>query len=156
MRSEAMRSLNVPRYIRMAATALMAMSGPWDAGNVAADELNQDYAALERAVLDGKDVHMVIDLSACLVHGTDKSGPSVRGSRRFDGYMIQGDGTIAFSATHFTVRADKTPVSEFLSYRVRATGKISAHTIFLNPTTYAILQEAEFDCEIGKGATFHW
>jgi hypothetical protein len=90
------------------------------------------------------------------VHGTDKPGPSVRGSRRFDGYMVQGDGTIAFSATHFTVRPDKTPVSEFLSYRVRVTGKVSAHTIFLNPATYAILQEAEFDCEIGKGATFHW
>jgi hypothetical protein len=140
----------------MATIALMAISGSWDARSATAEELNQDYAALERAVLDGKDVHMVIDLSACLVHGTDKPGPSVRGSRRFDGYMVQGDGTIAFSATHFTVRPDKTPVSEFLSYRVRVTGKVSAHTIFLNPATYAILQEAEFDCEIGKGATFHW
>jgi len=75
---------------------------------------------------------------------------------RFDGYMVQSDQTIAFSTTHFTIKADKTPVIEFLSYRVRPTGKVNAHTIFLNPLTYAILQEAEFDCDIGKGATFHW
>jgi hypothetical protein len=156
MRGEVTRGLNVPRSILMTVIAVMVMSGLWDARKATADEVNQDYAALERAVLDGKDVHMAIDLSACLVHGTDKPGLSVKGSRRFDGYMIQGDGTIAFSATHFTVRADKTPVSEFLSYRVRTTGKVSAHTIFLNPATYAILQEAEFDCEIGKGATFYW
>jgi hypothetical protein len=55
------------------------------------------------------------------------------------------------------VRPDKTPVSEFLSYRVRTSGEVEHHTIFLNPTTtFAILHEAEFDCEIGKGVTFHW
>jgi hypothetical protein len=151
-----MRSLNVPGYILMCAIVLTAMASPWDARRAAADEPNQDFAALEKAVLDGKDVRMVIDLSACQVHGTDKSGPPVRGSMRFDGYMVQSDQTIAFSTTHFTVKADKTPVSEFLSYKVRPTGKVNAHTIFLNPLTYAILQEAEFDCDIGKGATFHW
>jgi hypothetical protein len=132
------------------------MLSPWDTRHAAADEPNRDYAAFENAVRDGKEIRMVIDLSACQVHGTDKSGPPVRGSMRFDGYMIQSDGTVAFSATHVTVKADKTPVSEFLSYRVHPTGKVNAHTIFLNPATYAILQEAEFDCDIGKGATFHW
>jgi len=150
------RSVNFPRYTLTWAIALMAMSSPWDTRHAAADEPNRDYTAFEKAVRDGKEIRMVIDLSACQVHGTDKSGPPVRGSMRFDGYMIQSDGTVAFSATHFTVKADKTPVSEFLSYRVHPTGKVNAHTIFLNPATYAILQEAEFDCDIGKGATFHW
>jgi hypothetical protein len=67
---------------------------------------------------------MVIDLAACQVHGTDKAGPTVKGSARFDAYMIQADGTIAYAMTHFTVRPDKTPVNEFLSYRVRTNGKV--------------------------------
>jgi VirK protein len=121
-----------------------------------ADEPNPDYAALQKAVLDGKDVRMVLDLAACQVHGTDKAGPTVKGSARFDGYMIQADGTIAFATTHFTVRPDKTPVNEFLSYRVRTTGKVEMRNIVLNPTTFAVIQESAFDCEIGKGATFHW
>jgi hypothetical protein len=144
------------KYVLRVIITLATLLNPWNGRLAAADEPNPDYAALQKAVLDGKDVHMVIDLSACQVHGTDKSGPPVKGSRRFDGYMIQADGTIAFSATHFTVRPDKTPVSEFLSYRVRANGKVEAHTTFLNPATFAVLQEAAFDCDIGKGATFHW
>jgi hypothetical protein len=121
-----------------------------------ADEPNLDYVALQKAVLDGKDVHMVIDLAACQVHGTDKAGPTVKGSARFDAYMVQADGTIAFAMTHFTVRPDKTPVSEFLSYRVRTNGKVETRTMVLNPATFAVLQESAFDCEIGKGATFNW
>jgi hypothetical protein len=153
---ETMRGLNNPKSIVVGLIVLIAMSGPWPMQQAVADEPNHDFAALEKAVLDGKDFRMVIDLSACQVHGTDKSGPPVRGSARFDGVIIQSDDTMAFSTTHFTVRADKTPVSEFLSYRVHPTGKVNARTVMLNPATYAVLQESEFDCEIGKGVSFHW
>ena len=135
---------------------LVVLLNPWSGRHATADEPNPDYLALQKAVLDGKDVRMVVDLAACQVHGTDKAGPTVKGSLRVDGYMVQADGTIAFATTHFTVRPDKMPVSEFLSYRVRTNGKIETHTTFLNPTTFAVLQESAFDCEIGKGATFHW
>jgi VirK protein len=153
---EPMRGLNNPKSIIIGGMVLMAVGSAWAMRTAVADEPNHDFAALEKAVLDGKDFRMVIDLSACQVHGTDKPGPPVRGSARFDGVMIQSDDTMAFSTTHFTVRADKTPVSEFLSYRVHPTGKVNARTVMLNPATYAILQESEFDCEIGKSVTFHW
>jgi VirK protein len=58
---------------------------------------------------------MVIDLAAC----RSSTAPSVR----FDTYMVQADETIAFAMTHFTVRPDKTPASEFLSYRARSNGR---------------------------------
>jgi VirK protein len=134
----------------------MGVCSPWLVHSATADELSPDFVAFEKAVLDGKDFRMVIDMSACQVHGTDKSGPPVRGSIRFDAYMIQRDDTIAFSTTHFTVRDDKTVASEFLSYRVYPTGKVGVRTIILNPVTDAAIQEAEFDCDIGKGVTFHW
>jgi hypothetical protein len=152
----AMRGLNISRSIAAGIIVSMGAWSPWQVHKAIADELNPDFVAFEKAVLDGKDFRMVIDMSACQVHGTDKSGPPVRGSIRFDAYMIQRDDTIAFSATHFTVRADKTVASEFLSYRVYPTGKVGVRTIILNPVTDATLQEAEFDCDIGKGVTFHW
>jgi hypothetical protein len=98
---------------------------------------------------------MLIDLSACQAHGTNTPGPPVKGSMRFDGYMIQSDGTIAFATTHFTVRRDKA-VREFLSFRVHVNGKIEARTMTLDSVNYAILADSAFDCEIGQGTTFHW
>jgi hypothetical protein len=75
---------------------------------------------------------------------------------RFDRFMIQHDQTIAFAVTHLTVRPDHTPVEEFLALKVRADGSVNAHTSFLNPVTFAVIQEAEFDCDIGRGAIFRW
>ncbi|MET1028751.1 MAG: VirK family protein [Dongiaceae bacterium] len=127
-----------------------------DIRDAVAADANQTRDALEDAVLAGKDIRVVLDLSQCHVHGTDKSGPPVRGGFHVDGYLIQSDQTIAFSATHFTMKDNKTPVTEFISFKVLPTGEIDAHAIFLNPATYAILKSDEFDCEIGKGETFHW
>jgi hypothetical protein len=135
---------------------LVSLAALWSGCLFASDEPNPEYAALQKAVLDGKDVHMTIDLATCQLHGANQAGPMIKGSARFDAYMIQADGTIAFAMTHFTVRPDKTPVSEFLSYRVRPNGKVETRTVVLNPATFALLQESGFDCDIGKGVKFDW
>jgi hypothetical protein len=140
----------------LALGAPIVLAGPCGVGTAAATDVNQNYSALQKAVLDGKDIHMILDLSACVVHGGDKPGPAVRGSMRFDRYMIQHDQTIAFSTTHFTVRPDQTPVDEFLAFKVRPNGSVNAHTSFLNPVTFAVTHESEFDCDLGRGATFRW
>lgn len=119
-------------------------------------ELNHAYVDFENAVLNGKDIRMTLDLSKCKVEWSEKPGPSIRGSLHFDGYMIEPDQTIAFATTHFTVRADNTAVTEFLSFRVSPTGKVISRTRFLNPTTYAVMRETQLDCELGKGIAFHW
>jgi hypothetical protein len=69
--------------------------------------------------------------------------------------MVQKDHTIAFAVTHFTIRPDETLVNEFASLRVQPNGKVTLRNIFLNATSNAVLREAEFDCEIGKGVTFY-
>ncbi len=151
MRGATMRSLMFGLGI-----ALATLAGFGEIRDAVAADENQTHDALEDAVLSGKNIQMVLDLSQCHVHGTDKSGPPIRGSLHFDGYLIQSDQTIAFSSAHFTMKDNKIPVTEFLSFKVLPTGKIDAHAIFLNPLTYAILKSDEFDCEIGKGETFHW
>jgi len=126
------------------------------AGGHAAAGGEQSYADLQQAVLDGRDIRVTLDLSACHVHGSALAGPPVRGSLRFDAYMIAGDGSIAFSMRHFTVQDGTTPVDELLTFKVDPTGRIDAHSRFFNAATFTVVRESEFDCEIGRGASFHW
>jgi cation diffusion facilitator CzcD-associated flavoprotein CzcO len=120
-----------------------------------AQDVNPDYESFEKAVLDGRDVRLTLDLSRCTGHGVEARGPQVRGSIRFDGYMIRGDQTVAFATTHFTLREDNTPVDEFLSFRVYPSGKVEGRTAFINPITFAVTRESRLDCDIGQGVTFH-
>ncbi len=150
------RSNVVSNYAHATIAILTIVSSLLNNRHADAVESNPDYTALNRAVRDGRDVHMLIDFSGCQLHGTNNSGPPVKGSMRFDGYMIQADETIAFATTHFTLRSDKSPVTEFLSFRVHTDGKMDARTVILNASTFAILQDTAFDCKIGKGATFNW
>ena len=141
--------------LRSCAAALAIVASFWTHPAIADEPGNADYAALNKAIVDGKEFRMLVDLSACQVRGTGAVGPPVKASMRFDGYMIQPDGTIAFATTHFTVRPDKA-VREFLSFRVHPNGRIEARTMILDAVNDAVLKDTAFDCEIGKGATFHW
>jgi hypothetical protein len=100
----------------------------------------QTAAALEHAVLAGKDIHVVLDLSRCVEHGSGNSGSEVQDSLHPHEFMVQKDHTIAFSVTHFTIRPDETPVSEFASFRVRPKAKVTLRSIFLNAASYAVLR----------------
>jgi VirK protein len=122
----------------------------------AAADIDTGYQKLEKAILNGKDIHLTIDLTACHVHGTDRPGPPVRGSLHLEGYMIEADQSIVFSTTHFTVKSDNTPVNEFLSFRVQPSGIVTARTRLLNASTYVVFHDEEFDCNLGKGMAFHW
>jgi hypothetical protein len=115
-----------------------------------------DVAALQKAVLDGKGIAVTLDLSRCQAHDSGQAGPPLRGAQHFDAFLILGDGTIAFSTMHFTLRPDKTPLDEFMSFRVHPDGTVEVRTSFLNPVTFTVFQEAAFDCDIGKSVTFHW
>jgi hypothetical protein len=121
----------------------------------AAPAENQSYADLEKAVLDGKDIRMTLDLSNCAVQGSDKSGPSIRGSARLDAFMVLED-HIAFSMTHFTVRNDNSPVTEFLSFKAVPSGKVEIRSRALNAANFSVLHDTAFDCELGKGIVLHW
>jgi hypothetical protein len=65
---------NSPRTVIAAITIL---SGLWSGRLATADEFMSDYDALNKALTDGRDVRMVIDLSACQIHGTKTSGPAI-------------------------------------------------------------------------------
>jgi hypothetical protein len=140
------------------ATRVVLTGVIWHAGinTAVAQDVNPDYASFEKAVLDGRDVRLTLDLSRCTRPGGEGRGPQVQGSIRFDAYMILSDQTVAFATTHFTLRTDNTAVDEFLSFRVHPNGKVDVRTAFLNPITFAVIQESQFDCDIGQGAIFHW
>ena len=112
-----MRGKHIRSLIIVAILAVGALVATNIARAANASNSDPDYAAIRRAGLDGKDIRMVLDLSACTTQQSGRPGPNVSGSLRFDGYMIEGGQTIAFAMTHFTLRPDKTPVYEFLAFR---------------------------------------
>jgi hypothetical protein len=67
----------------------------------AADDSHK-YIQMKKVIIDGKDIHMTLDLAACFVHETAKPGPSIRGSIHFEDYMVGPDRTIAVAETRFT------------------------------------------------------
>ncbi|MEZ2128913.1 MULTISPECIES: VirK family protein [unclassified Sinorhizobium] len=121
-----------------------------------ADEGSVSFGALQNAILDGKSIGMTLDLSKCVIHDSTEAGPPVKGSQKFDAFMIQADQTIAFSSMHFRLRSDRTPVQEHFDFKVHPDGKIEVTCSFLNPVNLTVLQEARFDCKIDDGAVFHW
>jgi hypothetical protein len=151
-----MRNKHVRARVIAAVLVLVAFTATNIARTANGGDSSSDYTALRRAALDGEDIRMVLDLSACTAGQSDKPGPAVSGTLRFDAYMIQGGQTIAFATTHFTLRSDATPVYEFLAFRVYPTGEVDARTRFLNATTFAVMQDSTFKCSIGRGVTFHW
>jgi hypothetical protein len=145
----------VSREIRFGVVFVALATGCGMQTATAAD-VDRGYQKLEKAIVNGKDIHMTVDLTACHVHGTDKPGPPVRGTLHFDGYMVEADRSIAFATTHFTMKSDNTPVNEFLSFTVEPSGIVTARTRFLNASTNVVFHDATFDCNLGKGTTFHW
>src|SRR5882762_2194179 len=71
----------------------------------------QAYGTLANLLHDAREFRVDLELSRCLIKGTSKRPPSVRGGFRVDAFMIQEDESVSFSTTHFTVRNDKTPVT---------------------------------------------
>jgi hypothetical protein len=142
------------RFVKIAAT-VAAFAGLLSIHRTATANDLENAAALERAVLGGQDIHIVLDLSRCATHDSGKPGPVIRGSLHPDEFMVLNDHGVAFAVTHFSVRPDNTAVYEFLSFRVQPDGKVVLRNLFLNPTTYAVQREAAFDCEVGKGVTFN-
>jgi hypothetical protein len=122
----------------------------------AAAAQNVDGAALRAAVVAGKDIRAMLDLSLCTVHGTGASAPAIRGSVHPNAVLLLKDGTVAFSDHHLTVRPDGKAVREFLKYRVLPDGKAEFETVVLDLMSAAVLQTTQYDCALGKGLTVVW
>ncbi|MGY4315042.1 hypothetical protein ACVWW1_004369 [Bradyrhizobium sp. JR3.5] len=136
-----------------AAIALTIVASFWPRHTIEGEARNADCEALNKAIVDGKELRMLVDFSACQVHGASQAGPPIKASMRFDAYMIQPDGTIAFATTHFTVGPDEA-VKEFLSFRGHASGKVEARTMMLEAVNDAVLKDTAFDCGIGAAVEY--
>ncbi|RMM35341.1 VirA/G regulated protein [Pseudomonas coronafaciens pv. oryzae] len=114
-----------------------------------------NYPALTQALNTGKSVAVAIDLGQCKssVEGAEPS--KTKGGKRIDTYLITGDGTLAFSDTHFTISRDNKPIQQFIRYQVRPDGKASFSMTTLSVPAYEpVGKVVSYECAIGKGLSF--
>lgn len=145
------RSMTLRFALSIAAVSIVAGTGA-----SAAVAKSFDGASLQDAVMAGKDIRAVLDLSLCTAHGTGSPGPAIRASVHPSALLLMKDGTVAFSDTHLTVRPDGKPVREFMKYRVLPDGKAEFQTAVLDSVNLSVLQKCQYDCSIGKGLTLVW
>ncbi|WP_191625762.1 VirK family protein [Pandoraea sputorum] len=132
---------------------LSLVAGGWTSAPLAK---SADADALQEAVMTAQDIRAVLDLSLCTTHGTAAHGPAIRASLRPNAFLLMQDGTVAFSDTHLTVRADGKPVREFMKYRVLPDGKAEFQTIVLDAADFSVVQKSQYDCALGKGLKLRW
>ncbi|AQW29255.1 VirK family protein [Ralstonia syzygii subsp. celebesensis] len=110
-----------------------------------------DVLAAEQALSLGKPVTATIDLTRC-TGDTDTTPPgTTRGGVSVNPYRIQPNNTLSFSDTHFTVRSDGTPITQFLRYTIDATGTARfASYIFAMPS-YTLQSQVSYTCKLGEG-----
>ncbi len=110
-----------------------------------------DVLAAEHALSLGKPVTATIDLSRCTGDTATTPAGTTRGGVTVNPYRIQPDNTLSFSDTHFTVRSDGTPITQFLRYTIDATGTARfASYIFAMPA-YALQSHVSYTCKLGDG-----
>lgn len=112
----------------------------------------QDVFAVERALAAGKQLSATIDLTRCTGDTPNVPAGTTRGGLTVSAYRVLPDSTLSFADTHFTVRSDGTPITQFLRYTIEPTGTAHfASYIFAMPT-YALQSQVSYTCKLGDGA----
>lgn len=137
----------------LSVTTLAMIAGT---GAGAAMAKTSERGSLQEAVMAGKDIRAVLDLSLCTAHDTASPGPAIRGSVHPNAFLLLKDGAVAFSDTHLSVRPDGTPVREFVKYRVLPDGKVEFQSTVLDARNFTVLQKSQYDCAVDKGLTLVW
>lgn len=112
-----------------------------------------DVAAVKLALAAGQRVSASVDLSLCQP-GNGGAPSQTQGGLVVSPYRIQGDGTLSFSDSHFTVSNAGRPITQFLRYTVRPDSSITVTSYIFSMPDLAPLSEVAFECRLGNGVSF--
>ncbi|WFU74900.1 VirK family protein [Bradyrhizobium sp. CB2312] len=93
------------------------------------DPGNVDYATLYKAIGDGKEFRMLVNVFSLSSSRHECGGPRIKASVRSDGYMIQPDDRFCDGPFYGEIGQ---AIREFLSLRVHANGKTETRTMILD------------------------
>jgi len=111
----------------------------------------QDVVTVEHALAAGKQLNATIDLTRCTGDTPNTPAGTTRGGLTVSAYRILPDNTLSFADTHFTVRSDGTPITQFLRYTIDTTGTARfASYIFAMPA-YTLQSQVSYTCKLGDG-----
>ena len=115
----------------------------------------ETVSSVKDALNDGATVNATVDLSQCTRQGGGDPSTTT-GGLRVSPFRIQGNGTLSFSDSHFTVSTrTQQPLMQFLRYQVVPEGGITVSSFIFSVPDYQLLSQVAFDCAINKGVSFY-
>ncbi|MBT2118068.1 hypothetical protein KK141_15610 [Dyella sp. LX-66] len=119
-----------------------------------ADSEARDWAAVTRALQQGKHVTLVTDFSQC--HTPDgAAGPALVGGLPIASFQLAGP-ALVFSEYHPTVLSSTgVRIDEFVRYRAMADQTLAISVFQGPPGSEKPTQIGQYQCNIGQGAKFY-
>ena len=134
-------------------------SNGWAKGNGLSSSA---YQGLVEALLSGKAVATVVDLSQCAVDGKKVSESAQKanelgtlGGMRITSFLMPKQEYIAFSDVHESYRnAQRT--KEYIRYRVKPDGIVTIDITVLEQEKYSVLMQKTYTCSMNRDIRFIW
>jgi hypothetical protein len=137
------------------AGGVFAASGAWAASAAPLSAAAADnYANVARALTAGKDVEITTELQQCTTPA-GAPGPDVIGGLHISAFQIVPGQEIAFADTHPTLDPQNHSITQFIRYTVTPNGATTVATTTLSAAGQ-VESTVQLNCQIGKGAYFHW
>ncbi|KHK51025.1 signal peptidase [Ralstonia sp. A12] len=111
----------------------------------------QDLLAAEHALAAGKQLSATIDLTRCNGDTGNTPAGTTRGGLTVGAYRILPDNTLSFADTHFTVKSDGTPITQFLRYTIDTTGTARFSSYIFAMPAYTLQSQVSYTCQLGDG-----
>lgn len=119
-----------------------------------------NYEQIKSAILSGKSIRFVMDLSKCTTSAKNMQQLNYNSAYTPNEIMINNDkGYIAASLLHFTLSDPQfpaKPVYGFVRHTINSDGTIMLSVQTLDAVNYTALSESHtYTCEIDKGANIY-
>ncbi|AMA60190.1 VirK family protein [Bradyrhizobium sp. CCGE-LA001] len=121
-----------------------------------AEEPSPSYAEVLDALLAGKNVKLILDMSRCTAANGGKPGSTMQAGLAISAFRVTAQNGISFANAHQTMDGSGHAVTEYIRHSLSREGKLTVRASKLIVGTTELVNQGEFVCEVPDGARFTW
>ncbi|WP_407185392.1 VirK family protein [Bradyrhizobium centrosematis] len=121
-----------------------------------AEETSPKYAEVLNALLEGKSVKLILDMSRCAPAEGGKPSSATQAGLAINAFRVTAQNGISFANAHQTVDSSGHAVTEYIRHSLSREGKLTLRASKLVVGSAELVNQGEFICEVPDGARFVW